>query len=246
VNMTHKLLGVLLVLGAVGMTLPLFAEGNKQMVEATKTQQVPFQPGGTIHLNRSYGHLAIEGWDRPEVEIVVTRTLNQLATAKEQAEAAKRLDAVGIAVERRSDTDLEITTTLPHHSRWTHPFGSTGGVTVEYRILVPRDSRLVIRHGTGDVLVTGVTADIEAQGHAGDIVLLLPESGQYAIDAKSKIGTVWSDFDGDFQRRHLTGIRYAHPAAAPSRRIYLRMGVGGIAIKGSPREAQPPAAPGVQ
>jgi hypothetical protein len=245
--MTHKPWGILFVLGALRIAAPLFGdEGNPKVVQATSTQKVPFQPGGTIHLNRSYGHLSIEGWDQPEVQVIVTRSLNRLAGAKEQAEAAKRLEKVGVAVERRSDTGLEITTTVPHYSRWTHPLGSTGGVMLEYRILVPRDSRLVIQHGTGDVVVTGVTSDIEVRGHAGDIVLLLPESGAYAIDAKSKIGTVWSDFDGDFQKKHLTGIQYAHAGAAGSHRIYLRMGVGGITIKGSPPAAQPPTAPAVQ
>jgi hypothetical protein len=180
------------------------------------------------------------------VEIIVTKSLDQLAGTKEQAGAAKRLDKVGVAVERRSDTDLEITTTAPRGHFWTHPFDSPGGVVLDYRIRAPRNSKLVIQNGIGDVVVTGVTADIEATGHVGDIVLLLPESGQYSIDARSKIGTVWSDFDGGFQRRSLVGIRYTHAAAGTAHRIYLRMNLGGITIKGSPAAAQPPAAPGMQ
>jgi hypothetical protein len=245
--MTRKQLGILFVVGAAGMTLPLFGEGgSKKMVQVTNTQQVPFQPGGTIHLNRSYGYLSVEGWDRPEVEITVIKSLDNLYEAKDQAEATKRVESVSVTAERRSDTDLEISTVVPHHSRWTHPFGSTGGVMVEYQIHVPRDSKLVIHHGTGDVLVTNVTSDIEVTGHAGDIILLLPESGQYSIDAKSKMGTVSSDFDGDAHRRRLVGTRYAYAAPAPAHRIYLRMGLGGITIKESPPSAQPPVKTGVQ
>jgi hypothetical protein len=235
------------VVGAVGIAAPLFGEGGgKKQVTVTNTQQVPFQPGGTIHLNHSYGYLSVEGWDRPEVELTVTKSLDNLYDAKDQAESTKRVESVHVTAERRSDTDLEISTVVPHYSRWTHPLGSTGGVMVEYRIHVPRNSKLVIQHGAGDVIVTDVTADIEVRSHAGDIVLMLPETEKYSIDAKSKIGTVSSDFDGEFHRRTLVGIQNTLTAPAPAHRIYLRMGLGGITIKESPASAQSPAAAGVQ
>ena len=245
--MTRKTFGVLLVAGAVGISAHLFAEvGHKKIFQVTDTQKVPFQAGGTIHLNRSYGHLSIEGLDRPEVELTVTKSLDDLYDAKNPAQATKRAETVHVTAERRSDTDLEIVTTVPHYSRWTHPLGSTGGVMVEYRIHVPRNSKLIVHHGNGDVFVSGVTADIEATGHEGDIVLLLSETEKYSIDARSKVGTVSSDFDGDFERRSLLGIQSTLATPAPAHRIYLRMGVGGITIKGSPAAAQPPAAIGLQ
>jgi hypothetical protein len=242
--MTRKRLGVLFVINAVGFTAPLLGEGGgKELVLSTKTQQIPFPPGGTVHLNRSYGYLSVQGWDRPEVELTVIKSLDKLYDANGQGEAAKRAEEVQVTAERRSDSDLQISTVVPHYSRWTHPFGSTGGVMLEYQIHVPRNTRLVIHHRTGDILVTNVTGDIEATGHAGDIILLLPETEKYAIDARSGIGTVTCDFGGVFQRRHVTGIEYALKAAAPAHRIYLRMGLGGIAIKESPASAQPPATP---
>ena len=169
---TRKLIGIL---AAMGMALPLLADGgNKKVFEVTSTQTVPFQPGGTIHLNHSYGYLSIEGWDRPEVEITVIKSLDNLYDAKEQGEATKRVNTVQVTAERKSDTDLQINTVVPHYSRWTHPLGSTGGVMVEYQIKAPRNSSLTIQHGTGDIMVTGINADINATGSKGDIVLLLP------------------------------------------------------------------------
>jgi hypothetical protein len=245
--MTPKRLVFLFVVGAVGLAAPLFGEsGGKKLFSVTNTQQIPFQPGGTVHLTRSYGYLSVEGWDRPEVELTVIKSLDNLYGAKDQAEATKRVETVHVTAERRSDTELEISTVVPHYSRWTHPLGSTGGVMVEYQIHVPRNSKLVIQHGAGDVIVSNVTADIDARSHAGDIVLLLPETEKYSIDAKSKIGTVSSDFDGDFHRRMLMGIQNSLTAPAPAHRIYLRTGLGGITIKGSPASAQPPAAGGSQ
>jgi len=237
--MTRKVLGIL---AAIGMALPLFADsGNKKVFEVTSTQTVPFQPGGTIRLNHSYGYLSIEGWDRPEVEITVIKSLDNLYDAKEQGEATKRVNTVQVTAERKSDTDLQINTAVPHYSRWTHPLGSTGGVMVEYQIKAPRNSNLAIQQGTGDIMVTGINADINATGSKGDIVVLLPEGVQYSIDAKTKLGTVSSDFDGDFHHRHWVGIRYATAPATPAHKIYLRMGIGGITLKGSPAMAQPPS-----
>ena len=175
----------------------------------------------------------------------MTKSPDDLYSAKDQAEAAKLMENVHITAERRSDTDLEIATSVDHFSRWTHPFGPMGGVMLEYRIRVPRNSKLVIHHGHGEVLVSNVTADIEATGRAGDIVVLLPETGKYAIDAKSKFGTLSCDFDGDI-RHKLGSSTYAAAVPAPAHRIYLRMGRGGITIKGSPAEAQPPVATGLQ
>lgn len=233
----------LIVLGSVGIALPLLAEsGNPKLIEITNTQQVPFQPGGTIHIDHSSGYLSVEGWDRPEVEITVVKSLDKLYEPKNQGQANKRAEAVRVTAERKSDTDLEISTARPHYSRWTHPLGSDGGVKVEYQIHAPRNSKLVIHHEGGDVLVNNVTADIEATGSTGELVVLLPETGKYAIDAKSKLGTVSSDFDGDFHHVHWVGVRYADDAPAPAHKIFLRMGVGGITIKSSPPAAQPPAA----
>ena len=46
-------------------------------------------------------------------------------------------------------------------------------ISVDYEIRVPRDSRLEIHHGTGQVLLANITGDIEATGHRGDILLML-------------------------------------------------------------------------
>jgi hypothetical protein len=235
-----------LALGAVGIAAPVFGEGgNKKLIEITSTQQVPFQAGGTIHVEHSYGELWVEGWDRPEVELTVIKSPDELFAAKDQAEAAKRVENVKVTADRKSDSELVISTAVSHFHRLTHPFGPLGGVIMKYRIRVPRNSKLVIHHDTGEVLVSQVAADIEATGRRGNIVLLLPETEKYSIDAKSNIGTLSSDFDGDF-RHGLMNSEYAQKTPAPAHRISVHMGVGGIDIKGSPAEAQPRAGAALQ
>jgi len=244
--MTSKRFGAVWLAGAVAMAAPLFGEvGNKKLIGITSTRQAPFQSGGTIRIDHSYGELSVESWEQPTVELTVVKTPNALYGAKDQAEAAKIADNINVTFDRRSDSEIEISTAVAHFSRWTHPFGPKGGVALEYRLRVPRNSKLVIHHESGTVMVSGVVGDIEAAGHAGDIALLLPESEKYGIDAKSKFGTVWCDFDGDFQHGW-TGSEYLLKAAAPAHQIVLRMGRGGIEIKSSPKEAQGHVAEGMQ
>ena len=145
-----------------------------------------------------------------------------------------------MVTERRSDKELAISTTLPARhgfpssilpSRrivFTMPKKSTRGVTVEYTVHVPRDSRLVIHHDHGYVWVSDVTGDIEVDSHTGDMIVMLPDPGPYSIDARTRMGSVSSDFTGKGHKRFLVGTHFVHAGQAASRRIYLRMGRGSI------------------
>jgi hypothetical protein len=212
-------------LGLLGIILPL--SGTEQRVEVTKTERVSFAPGGLIRVNGSYGSLNVEGWDRPEVEITVVKSTEKYYDAKQREKAATLLEQAHISTERVSETELILST---HQDR---------KISVDYEIRVPRDSRLEIHHGTGQLLIANVTGDVRATGHRGDILLMLPDTAAYSIDAKTKIGVVTSDFAGDLhKRRYLLGERFAGSSA--SRRLFLRMDFGGITIKNVPQEAEPP------
>ena len=259
--MRRKLAIVCLCLSVLG-TAPLFGEeGIKHPVEVTSTERFSFGEGGVIRVNQSYGYLNVEGWDQPTVEITVTRSMERYYEPGQQDQAARRLERVRVVAERRSDSELTISTVLPRKffARWLgsksglprgagatldkvtgtvrHPLGGKGAVKLEYQIHVPHNSRLVIQHGPGQVLVGNVSGDIDVASSSGDIVLMLTDSGTYSIDARSKLGTVSSDFPGSSHRRHLVGSGFARPTPPPSRRIHLRTGIGGITIKAVPAEA---------
>ena len=103
----------------------------------------------------------------------------------------------------------------------------------EFTIRVPRDSKLEIHHGSGYVLVTGVAGDIEADAKRGDIVLMVPESQKYSVDAKVKLGNVMSDEIGTTHTRYLIGENFLS-TTDPAHKLTLRMGIGGITIKALP------------
>jgi hypothetical protein len=114
------------------------------------------------------------------------------------------------------------------------PKTSKRGVTVEYRVHVPRDSRVVIHQDNGYVWVSDVRGDIEVDSHTGDMIVMLPDPGPYSIDARTGMGSISSDVMGQGHKRFLIGSHFVHAGQAPSRRIFLRMGRGSITVKSGP------------
>jgi len=227
-------------LSLLGIAPLLFSEEKLQQVQASNTERMSFPPGGMIRIHYSYGDLRVKAWDLPEVEIDEIKAMPYNYKLKQPDEASRHLDNVHILTERKSSVELVISTILPTRSGLLSPFlprKTAGGVMIEYEIHVPRDSNLVIHHGTGSVLVSDVTGNIEATCSRGDIVLMLPETGAYSFDAKSKLGTVISDFEGTSRlRRYRLGESYAN-GRSPSSMIRLRVGFGGVTIKAVPPEA---------
>jgi len=243
--MQPKLAFVAIPLGLLLMTPPTRGDdGIQPPPEKTITEHVDFAPGGTIRINGSCGDLNVEGWDRPEVEVTVIKTLPYASKPKPPEQSTATLDQVRIVTEHKSSSELTISTELPsRHPAWIPPFTrhTTHSVMAEYEIHVPRDSRLVIQHGTGFVSVNGVAGDIDASVARGDILLWLPP-GSYALDARTKFGIVSSDLDGTAHNRYLIGESFTHPDPSPAHRLHLRMGFGGITLKKLLPESQPPPA----
>jgi Putative adhesin len=239
--MTRKFLAILIGLSARGlMTPPLFAQQLSTPVKLTNTERMNFAPGGVIRIDDSYGELNVEGWDQPEVEITVIKTMPY---DYNQSEATKHVKGVEVMTKRMSDNELVISTTLETYDSLLSSTAKTkGDVWLEYQIHVPHDTKLVIHHGAGTVHVTNIAADVEATGSRGDIVLMLREPGSYSIDAKTTFGTIASDFGGNAHRYHFVGRSFATGNTPASHRIYVRMGYGGITVKTLPKEAYPPSA----
>jgi hypothetical protein len=196
-------------------------EGDKQRVETTNTERVNFAPGGIIRLGNSFGGLTVEGWDRPEVEITVTKSIDHEYEPGKREQAAKRLERVHVKTEQHSDSELAISTITASRK---------SGVTLEYEIHAPSNSRWLIHH-RGFVVVSGITGDVEVANRNGDIVLIIPNMSSYSIDARSKMGTVSADVPGTTHVKYLVGERFASAGNASSHRISLRTGFGGITLK---------------
>ncbi len=237
--MKQVLIAAVFVLGMGCAAAAFAADTLGRPVLATTTEHVAFAAGGTIHINGSYGTLNIEGWDQPEVEITVTRSLPlRFGESKAPDAGPQRLETVHVATTKQSATELTIGTTLTvKHSKWVPAFleSSSTGVDADYQIRVPRNSHLEIQHGAGFVQVRGVTGDIDGSVRRGDLLLWLPP-GAYSVDAKTKIGMVSSELAGVGRNHYVTGERYVGEGKAPAHRLNLRMGFGGITIRQVPVE----------
>jgi hypothetical protein len=208
--------------------------GPKQPFEQSSTQSIKFAPGGTIRVNDSYGALTVEGWDEPEVQITVIKSTDSFYEPNQENDAARRFESVQVSAERRSDKELAITTIMPsRHPIWAPPMKKENhlGITLEYRILAPRDTHLVVKHDNGYVWVSDLTGDLEVKSHTGDMIVALPDPGAYSIDARTRVGSVSSDLYARNRNQFLFGTHYAYADNAPSHRILLRMGRGSITIK---------------
>ena len=243
--MASKLAIVIVTLSLLGTALPVSGESAiKPPPQASTTEHVDFAPGGLIHVNGSYGELNVDGWDRPEIEVTVIKSLPYGYKPRRADQPKADLDGVRIRTERKNPAEATISTELPlRHHPWTPPFTrhTADGVMVQYEIHVPRDSHLVIHHGTGSVSVSGIAGDIGANVGRGDILLWLPP-GAYSLDARTKFGIVSSDIEGSARNRYLIGESYTKANSPPSHRLHLRMGFGGITVKEILPESQAPAA----
>jgi len=224
--MTRRLAAI-----AIAICLPLAAKLPQPDMPVVTTERVEFAPGGTIRVSGSVGALSIEGWDRAEVEITVTRSTYRTDTPQERSLARRQLSAIKVTAERKSSTELAIHTAFPPRGFWAGVARRRPDVQIEYRIRVPRDSRLVLRHAGGNVLVYDVSGDIDASVRTGDIVMQLPAAGQYSFDARCRFGGVYSDFAGNYHIAYLASERFVQPGPPPAKRVYLRVGIGGINIQ---------------
>ena len=212
------------------LVLPLAAKAPEREVQVTTTDHAELAPGGTVRISGSYGELDVEGWDQAQVEVTATRVVWRSDRPHAIEQAKQLLGRVTVKAERNAADEVAIVTTLPPRNLITRPLRDRTEIDLEYAIKVPRNAHLVIHHTSGDVRLEGVTAAIEATVHAGDIELRLPESNPYSIDAKCRIGGVYSDFAGEHHTRWRVGENFEDKAAASAPRAYLRVDAGGIQI----------------
>ena len=232
-NKRQITLVLLLFVCCLALGLPAQAQTvDKREAEITTTQSLEFGAKGTVQIVDSFGTVKVEGWDKDEVELTVTKRTQKKYEPKNLAKAAKGLERFKVTMEPVGETSMMvINTTYPS---WTpaRMFRGKTNLNLNYLIKVPRQSTLLIKHGIGEVEVTNVSGDIEATASIGEITLRLPEGQNYAVDAHVRIGDVLSEFGQVTQRKGLfaVGAKLAGEPASPTRRIFARIGIGDIQV----------------
>ena len=198
----------------------LLAAGLLFANDLTKTERLDFPAGGTLHLKNSIGELTVEGWDQPGIEIT---------TIKSPRKPMAQLDRVVVKAERQKD-EVVVSTAWAKHD-----------FDLEYRIKAPRTARLVIEHKSGEVHIDGIAGDLHVTDHDGQITVHVPQDGQYAIDARAKLGAIDSDFPGHEERKMKFGHAFASQTSSAGQKMYLRIGFGDITLLAMRKPGNPQA-----
>ena len=132
-------------------------DNAKKKVEVSSTEQIEFARGGIVRVQKSFGEVQVEGWDKNVVEVTVIKAINAADNPKDQEKARAKLDGVKVTVSKESKNGLLIASVVPFRK----------GLTLIYRIKVPQDSDLFIKHDIGEINVTNVVGDMEITNRIG-------------------------------------------------------------------------------
>ncbi len=208
------------------------ASEPKQKVVVTNTQDLDFASGGQLRLKHSTGELTIEGWDQPGVEITTIKSTKKEYEASERENAVYELDKVHVAAQRQGD-DVVVTTEFPKHHLFPppSPLGAAVDFDLRYDIKVPRSAGLAVDHNTGEVHVDNITGQIHVTDKQGLITVHLAENRPSAVDARSGLGSVDSDFAGTEKRAALLlGHSFMENPSGSAQKLYLRIRYGDIIV----------------
>lgn len=209
------------------------APAPPEKLKISKTETADFPAGGLLRMTNAVGELTITGWDQPNLELTTIKSTKAAVEPKDRDQANKLLANVKVSTQRKGD-ELDISTVFPKHPKIARPFVGMTDFDLEYRIQVPRAARLDIAEAMGEVHIENICGDIRARENLGEITVRVPE-GMYAIDARSKLGAVNSDFPGSERQLQWWVIKWpgqAFLASAPAaaQKLFLRANYGDIVI----------------
>ncbi|HEX4946104.1 MAG TPA: hypothetical protein VFZ34_05555 [Blastocatellia bacterium] len=197
---------------------------EKSRVSVTTTERIPFTNGVSVHLKDTFGEVRVEGWERDEIEIELTRGTQKKYAASEHAKEKRRLEKVKLAITNDNAGGLLIETK-------NMPF-MKNNFSLEYKVKVPQSIYLKVKHGIGEVTIKNMTSDIEATVRIGELAVEMPETVPFDLDARAKIGEVASDFAGQYNRPKVLGAKLVGETKhSEPHKLYLRVGIGEVQVK---------------
>ncbi len=141
-----------LLLLSIGLGVTVALPGADAM-QGNWSGRFALPPGGRVAVENIHGNVVVEGWDRAEVDVVVTK--------KALAPTGRLADVrVGVEFGPQSLT-----------FRTLYPGDLEEPVQVDYRLRVPRQVRLEgLRTLQGDITVRAVEGSIDARSLSGNIL----------------------------------------------------------------------------
>lgn len=236
----NKPLVMLIAAGIAASCLFAASDAPVEQVQATHTERMGFPSGGTLRMLKSTGDLTISGWDRSDMEITTIKSTKSYHPGDRKA-AEKSLDRIRLITALQGN-ELTITTKFPKHGLPLRLIRGVSAYELQYVIKVPRNARLIVEHDSGNVFVDDVAGDVHVKNGIGQITMHMPQDGHYAIDAKTGLGAVDSDFAGPEHGRWFFDLGHSFTSEGPAgaQKLYARIGYGDITIL-KIRQPSPPA-----
>lgn len=140
------------------LVVALVASGHlSAKVTEEESYSFPLNDGGRLSVSNVNGSITVTGGSGDTVEIVAIK----------KADNQKTLDGIEIEITHTADA-IVIETELPGSDHWFSWGGDGGQVT--YEIVVPAGTNLEsIETVNGDVVISGVSGDVEAESVNGDL-----------------------------------------------------------------------------
>ncbi len=174
---------------------------------------------GTFTIQTRTGDIHIEGWDDPHVSIEAEK-LVRASSAKKAAKLYKRIKIKLDGV----DEDVRLRTIYPPRRLW-RPFRGESKLTVNFRIKMPYDAKLVLRTVDGDVWVTGVVGNEDIFVNYGDVEIDLPSARRvHSLHASTFLGTIQSDLRGEDVSGFDPKAIFWNPDGRQDVNVHVRMG----------------------
>jgi hypothetical protein len=203
----------------------------RDKITTRETQKMTFEPSAALHLQNTIGHVQVEGWSRPEIEVTIIKTTKDYFDPNAKDAAGKELEGIKSSFERKGE---EIVLASEYHEGGIPGFRTKPPVDITYEIKMPRDARLVIDQNSGDVTTHELVGDIRVTMQHGSITAFVPAEGQYTVDAKSKFGTVTSNVAKADHGIYFLGEHLDYDGSKAQRKLSLRAKFGDIVIVHSP------------
>ncbi len=139
----------------------------------TQVHEIPFQPGGQIHLQNRNGEVTLIGWDRDQVSVQATKRIDIRKSSKgwfwkpssypfQSIKEAKRyFDELKIEIDAKPGR-VEVETAFPPHK-------SNVNLSVNYIIYVPREISSEIATSNGTVAVSEIQGRCHLSSSNGSI-----------------------------------------------------------------------------
>jgi hypothetical protein len=232
----------------IGTNLPWRINGSRGVgrIEATRKVENAFavETPVLIEVNNKVGSVEFLGTDEKQVR--VSALVHAWGSSRQEAQQIA--EQVQVQIERRDNGHIYLKGDKLESPR----VGQSP--TVDWAIYVPRDCKLMVTNGVGEVKIEGIkasgeiktgvgeinikdlslTGDTQVRTEVGKITLTLPKDSAFDLDAATNVGKIQCDFDVSGTHAKILGPNdklQGQVGNRPAVKLNLRTGTGEVIIR---------------